>query len=151
MTNNDRTFEVIEGGEPSSVEKTIPDRPTIDMHALESAVNAATTALMNAHAPHLPPLHWYYDIDRQALRPMLSAVVGMEHGRSSGLIGQQWASHFELTEDEPSEPSCRGWSGSVVDRSGRAHGVRVWCVTDRDAWEADMDRRYGPVSGPEAS
>ena len=107
---------------------------------LQIELDRTTTDFVNALAPDLPPLFWSLGIDHLdaiTQAPLLEGiVVDAEYGEQTAAVAEQWAERLGLTA-HAIVSGAREWSGDALDCAAGMRRVRIWCVVDRAAWDAD--------------
>jgi hypothetical protein len=108
----------------------------LDAAALEHVVASATSAWVNAHAPHLAPLDWRRH--SMAGGPLLLGRILEDEVDDPQALAQQWAAELNLAEEEDPMPGTRNWRGDVLFiADGRIrYPVEVWYIVDREVFES---------------
>lgn len=99
----------------------------IDRYSVQSALDAAASKYVNGLAP-LPPLAWTFDRDASGHYELSGQVSDMDYDDPAA-VAQLWVAALGLG-DAVEMYSTRQHCG---DDGGMQ--IRVWYVTDRDAFE----------------
>ncbi len=101
---------------------------------IRRAAEDALTAVMNAHAPDCGPLFWFFAGDGcvwHRTGQLWGLAASGTTGDARRMVVQQWARTFDLAPDSEAIGGTVAVHGAI-----EAVPVRVWAITDYDAYNA---------------